>query len=254
MNWSLISTAAAIGLAGGVHCVAMCSAPATLAAGRHTLAFQAGRVLGYALLGIVAALGAASFSYVASEAGWMRPLWLMAHVALILLGGWMLISGRHPAWLQQQLLDLSRHLTKWVQRGSGVGWVVPAATTGSGGSAEIHIHPSIPRQESQFRVVGRRVLLGMAWALIPCGLLYSAVMLAWMSGDVATGAVSMATFGVVSGMQLWLGQRGLAALLRAGRESTAIRIAGAVTVLGAGLLMWWATMGHSPGGFCLPSF
>ncbi len=251
MNLGLVSAAAAIGLAGGIHCVAMCAAPATLAAGRQTLAFQAGRVLGYTLLGAIAALGAASFSYAATEAGWLRPIWLMAHVALILLGGWMLVSGRHPLWLQQHLLDLSRQLTRVVQRRSGLGWAVPA---GSGGSPEIHIHPTIPRHDPTARVFGRSLLLGMAWALVPCGLLYSALMLAWMSGDVATGAASMAAFAIVSGVQLWLGQRGLAALLRAGREATAIRIAGAVTALGAGLLLWWAAQGHAPEGFCLPGF
>src|SRR5690606_40289724 len=84
MNLSLVSTAAAIGLAGGVHCIAMCASPAALATRINgTVSFQAGRVTGYALLGAVAALGAASFSNVATAAAWMRPIWIMLHVAIV---------------------------------------------------------------------------------------------------------------------------------------------------------------------------
>src|SRR5690554_1547715 len=111
MNFALISTAAAIGLAGGVHCVAMCASPAALAVpAGATLPFQAGRVIGYALLGAIAALGAAGFAQVATSAAWVRPLWLMTHVAMMLLGGWMVVTGRHPAWIQQALLDVTRGL------------------------------------------------------------------------------------------------------------------------------------------------
>lgn len=251
MNLSLVSAAAVIGLAGGVHCVAMCASPAALAApAGATVPFQVGRVLGYTLLGILAALGAAAFSQVATHAGWVRPFWLMTHVAIVLLGGWMLITGRHPAWLQQALLDTARQLGQRVQRWTGLGWQVATA----GGSPEIHVAPQIPRAPSRRRVFVRAVAIGMVWALLPCGLLYSALMLAWMSGDVATGAAAMAAFAVVSGAQLWLGQRGLLALLRTGREALAIRLAGLVTLVGAGLLLAWAALGHSPAGFCLPGF
>lgn len=258
MNVSLVSAAAAIGLAGGVHCVAMCASPAALAAPRGaTLPFQLGRVLGYSLMGVVAALGAAAFSEVATQANWVRPFWLMTHVAIMLLGGWMLLTGQHPAWLQQALLNLARSLGQRVQRWSGLGWVAsPAGATAGGNSPapQIHLSPHIPRSPSRQRIFLRAVLIGMVWALLPCGLLYSALMLAWMSGDVATGAAAMAAFAVVSGAQLWLGQRGLLALLRAGREALAIRLAGLVTLAGAGLLLIWAAAGHSPAGFCLPGF
>lgn len=255
MNLSLVSAAAAIGLAGGVHCVAMCASPAALAAPRGaTLPFQLGRVLGYTLMGVVAALGAAAFSQVATHAEWVRPFWLMTHVAIMLLGGWMLITGQHPAWLQQALLNLARNLGQRVQRWGGLGWAAAPAGAGAGSPPPILLPARIPRTPSRQRVLGRAILIGMVWALLPCGLLYSALMLAWMSGDIATGAAAMAAFAVVSGVQLWLGQRGLLALLRAGREALAIRLAGLVTLVGAGLLLVWAAAGHSPAGFCLPGF
>lgn len=252
MNISLVSAAAAIGLAGGIHCVAMCASPTTLAVPHNgTLPFQLGRLLGYTILGIIAALGAAAFSQVATHAGWVRPLWLMTHVGMLLLGGWMLISGRHPSWLQQVMLDLARGMGQKIQRLTGLGWTATPAAAG-GGSAEILISPKIPRAPSARRTFVRAVLIGMAWALMPCGLLYSALMFAWMSGEVTTGAAAMAAFAVISGIQLWLGQRGFAALLRAGNEALGIRIAGLVILIGAGLLLAWAALGDTPAGFCVP--
>lgn len=251
MNLSLVSAAAAIGLAGGIHCVAMCASPTTLAVPRDsTLPFQLGRLIGYTLMGIIAALGAAAFSQVATHAAWVRPLWLMTHVGMLLLGGWMLVSGRHPVWLQQVMLDFARGMGQKIQRYTGLGW--SAAPAGAGGSTEILISPRIPRAPSKRRSLVRAILIGMAWAFMPCGLLYSALMFAWMSGEASTGAAAMAAFAVVSGLQLWLGQRGLAALLRAGNEALGIRIAGFVILLGAGLLLAWAALGDTPAGFCVP--
>src|SRR5690606_25130691 len=128
------------------------------------------------------------------------------------------------------------------------------SATSGGAPMEVRLPARIGYKQPAWKTALRGFLTGMAWALLPCGLLYSAVMLAWMSGSVATGALAMAAFAAVSGAQLWLGQRGLLALLRAGKEATAIRIAGAVTLGGAALLLWWAAAGHAPEGFCLPGF
>src|SRR5690606_11072256 len=178
--------------------------------------------------------------------------------AMLLLGGWMLVSGKHLAWIQQGLLDMARAVAARVGNPAVRAAVpVPAmagAAAGSGSGVEVRLPPHIGRQPAAWKIAGRGFLTGMAWALLPCGLLYSALMLAWMSGSVATGALAMAAFAAVSGAQLWLGQRGLLALLRAGKEATAIRIAGAVTLGGAALLLWWAAAGHAPEGFCLPGF
>ncbi len=258
INFALVWTAATIGLAGGVHCVAMCGSPSALAVPvKAVLPFQLGRVAGYSLLGTIAALGAAGFAEVSTHAAWLRPFWLMMHAAMLILGGWMLVTGKHPAWLQQALLDLARKAAGHVGNPAVRAATPVAAMAGAGGgspSLEVRLPARIGYKQAAWKTAGRGFLTGMAWALLPCGLLYSALMLAWMSGSAATGALSMAVFAVVSGAQLWLGQRGLLALLRAGREALAIRIAGAVTLAGAGLLLWWAANGHAPDGFCLPGF
>jgi sulfite exporter TauE/SafE len=42
----------------------------------------------------------------------------------------------------------------------------------------------------------------MLWALLPCGLLYSAVMVSALAGSVAGGALLMALFALGSGITL----------------------------------------------------
>lgn len=247
VSLGLIWTAAMIGLAGGVHCVAMCASPCTLAVPREAiLAFQAGRLSGYAGLGGAAALGAAAFSEVATLAPWVRPIWLMTHVGILAVGGWMLATGRQPRMIQQALLAVSR--------------CVPGArlaTAAPTGSMPLTQHAPVARGLPRARGLAasprrRAFVTGLAWSLLPCGLLYSVLMLAWMGGHVLNGVLIMATFALVSGAQLWLGQRGLLALLGTSRDRAAIRLAGAITVVGAGLLLWWAATGHAPPGFCLP--
>lgn len=257
INFNLVWAAATLGLAGGVHCVAMCASPSALVTPvRGVLPYQAGRIAGYALLGVVAAVGAATFSEVATHAAWVRPFWIMTHIAMLLMGGWMLVSGRHPAWLQQALLSVSRMFAARVANPALGQPQAVAAGAGAGGGGgtlyEVRLPATITPRESAQRLAMRSFMTGMAWALLPCGLLYSAALLAWMSGSIATGALAMAVFGLTSGAQLWLGQRGLLGLLRAGRESTAIRVAGAITLAGTGLLLWWAITGDAPAGFCLP--
>src|SRR5690606_26416832 len=186
INFALVSTAATIGLAGGVHCIAMCGSPSAVAVpAKAVLPFQAGRIAGYSLLGAVAALGAAGFAEVATHATWLRPFWLMMHAAMLLLGGWMLITGKHPSWLQQFLLDAARQVASRVSNPSlAVATPVPAGATagagssgsGSGNAMEVRLPARIGHRQPAWKTALRGFLTGMAWALLPCGLLYSAVM------------------------------------------------------------------------------
>ena len=68
--------------------------------------------------------------------------------------------------------------------------------------------------------------LGVAWALLPCGLLYSALMVAALAGSVAGGAAVMAVFAIGSGVSLWAGPWLLLRLGSNGRGAWSMRIAG----------------------------
>ena len=93
MQTSLALTALVMGLAGGPHCVAMCGAACAgmgQAAGtqqsRALLSFQGGRLLGYSLMGGVAAFSVQALGWLTLESAALRPVWSMLHVAAVILG------------------------------------------------------------------------------------------------------------------------------------------------------------------------
>lgn len=258
LNLSVVAATAVLGLAGGVHCVAMCG-PASVAVARtpsDAAWFHLGRVIGYGALGGLASAGAVGMAHVAGAAAWLHPIWLLSHVLLAIMGGWMLVTGRHPRWVQEGLMRAARSA---LRASSSAGYANGAyaqrvATAGSGVSVEVRIPvAALARSPTPGRPPDRSALLvGIAWALWPCGILYSAIAIAWLTQDVLTGTVAMMAFATGSGVQLWLGQRGLIALMRAGRESLGIRIAGALTCGFALALIAWVAMGNLPSDFCLP--
>ncbi|QEI05377.1 sulfite exporter TauE/SafE family protein [Pigmentiphaga aceris] len=263
LNLSVVTATALLGLAGGVHCVAMCG-PASVAIARtpaDAAWFHLGRFLGYGVLGGLASAGAVGMAHVAGAAAWLHPIWLLSHVLLAMLGGWMLLTGRHPRWVQEGLLRAARSVLRAssgpAYAGSGVTQRVmtpAAAGAGMGQTVEVRVPVAgIGRNTSPGKAPTRSTfLIGIAWALWPCGILYSAIAIAWLTQDVLTGTVAMMAFAAGSGVQLWLGQRGLMALMRAGKESLGIRLAGALTFSFALALIVWVAMGNLPSDFCLP--
>ena len=93
MNLTLVITALLMGLAGTVHCVAMCGATSaaavrTCAAARPRIgwpAFHLGRLAGYALAGAVAASSVAGLAQLGQWSPALRPLWTLAHLAAMAL-------------------------------------------------------------------------------------------------------------------------------------------------------------------------
>lgn len=258
LNLSVVAATAVLGLAGGVHCVAMCG-PASIAVARtpaDAAWFHLGRFIGYGALGGLASAGAVGMAHVADAAAWLHPIWLLSHVLLAMMGGWMLVTGRHPRWVQEGLMRAARGV---LRTGSSAGYAHGAyaqrvAVAGAGASLEVRIPvAALVRSTTPGKPPSRSaILLGIAWALWPCGILYSAIAIAWLTQDVLTGTVAMMAFAAGSGVQLWLGQRGLIALMRAGKESLGIRIAGALTCSFALALITWVAMGNLPSDFCLP--
>ena len=153
-----------MGLVGGPHCVAMCGAACAglgQAAGprknQAIFTFQAGRVLGYSALGALAAASMQGLGWLTVQSAALRPVWSLLHVAALVLGLLLLFKAEQPLWLERL--------------GRGV-WQRARAFGQRSGSAPL--------------------LLGMLWALLPCGLLYSALLVAALAGSVANGAMVMA--------------------------------------------------------------
>src|SRR5665647_2659598 len=171
MQTSLAVTALLMGLAGGPHCVAMCGAACAgigKAAGqRGTLAlwtFQVGRMAGYSALGAAAAASMQGLGWLTTQTAVMRPVWTLFHVAVMVLGLMLALLARQPVWLD--------------------------ATARSVWSRVRVFNAAWGR--------GAPLALGAAWAFLPCGLLYSALLLAALSGGPLEGALSMALFAMGS--------------------------------------------------------
>lgn len=227
MNTALIASAALMGVAGSIHCVAMCG-PTSAAAvrlcatpgasGWGWLGFHAGRLAGYMAAGAVVAASVGALAGLATWSPALRPLWLLAHLAALALGLFLLVRGEQPAWLAR----LGRNPVAAVQP---VRWL----PQGKAGSAL------------------RASAVGGLWFAWPCGLLQSALLVAALSNGALGGAAVMAAFGLGSalalgiGPALWLRWRGAQSVSAVqGRVlKLLVRLSGAML---AGAALW--ALGH----------
>lgn len=204
-------TALFMGLAGGPHCVAMCGAACagiSRAAGERSTralwSFQVSRMVGYALFGAFAAGSVQGLAWLGTNTTVLRPVWTMFHVAALLLGAVLIWQARQPAWIE-------------------------------------NLGQSIWRKARPLMAsMGQRapVVLGVAWALMPCGLLYSALLVASLSANALEGAAIMALFSMGTSISLTAGPW-LLLRLRGGRSGAwGIRLAGVALAATSGWALW----------------
>lgn len=204
-------TALLMGVLGGPHCLAMCGAACAglghLAGeqrGRAVLAFQIGRLGGYALMGMLAAASVQSLGWLTTQSAAIRPLWTLLHLAALCLGLMLLIQGRQPVWLDGS----ARRLWSRVRAAhSRWGRIAPG-------------------------------LVGGLWALMPCGLLYSALMVAALTGQPVQGAVTMAVFALGSSLGLWAGPWLWVRMKLLGDGLWGMRVAGLALAAVSGWALW----------------
>jgi uncharacterized protein len=235
MDAALGLSALLMGLAGTPHCLAMC-APACGAVargcggarpGRAMFTMQAGRLASYAAGGAVVAGSMSALAQWAPGVAWLRPLWLMLHLAALLVGLAMLVSARQPAWL------------------------------GVVGRGSVQV-VALPRNGVAARRAGlpHATLAGLLWVAWPCGLLQSALLVAALASGPAAGAAVMAAFALGSGAGLVAGPA-LWARLAGGRAAPARWHAASVRLAGAMLAaasLWALLPGMASGValFCAP--
>jgi len=235
MQTSLAATALLMGLAGGPHCVAMCGAVCA-AMGRSAIVgnatvgsvanpsalwmFQLGRLVGYSALGGLAAASMQGLGWLSIQSAALRPVWTMLHVAAAFLGLMLLWQARQPAWL-----DVGARKV-WSR--------IRTATQGSGAAAS----------------AAAPLVLGAAWSLLPCGLLYSAVLVAALSPSAIQGAGVMALFAVGSGVSLMAGPWLWLRLRGPGSGAWAIRLAGAALLASSAWALWMGLV-HDTAPWCV---
>ena len=220
MNTSLLATAAVMGLVGGPHCLAMCGA-ACVGISRWSpnrswmplLLFQIGRLTGYALLGAVAAASMQALGWMAVHSAALRPVWSMVHIAAVLIGMLLLIRAEQPVWLSNAASGIWHKLSSPEQRQS------------------LHRHQLGP------------LLLGLVWAFLPCGLLYSALLVALLSGSALEGAAVMSSFAMGGALMLtlapWLWSRlARVNISKVNVSDAGVRLAGLALAVSSAWALW----------------
>jgi sulfite exporter TauE/SafE len=95
---------------------------------------------------------------------------------------------------------------------------------------------------------------GMVWGLVPCGLVYSVLPLAFLSGDALTGAALMLAFGLGTLPNLLLISKFSAVLTQFG-QYVWVRYIAAGLLLSAGIFglyrAWYLPEALLKGGFCI---
>ena len=123
----------------------------------------------------------------------------------------------------------------------------PAAVAGS----PYQVPPEPSRVSSlALALVVHAGLLGFLWALLPCGLLYSALLVAAMTGSAAQGAGVMALFAFGSGVSLMAGPWLWLRLRGQGSGKWAIRIAGLALLVSSVWALWMGLV-HDTAPWCL---
>lgn len=197
-----------LGTLGSVHCLAMCGAFVAAAAARDAgaehgsaapllpaltlarrqLAYHAGRIACYALLGAVFGAAGVAALDAAALLPLQKTLYIAANVFLILIGLSLALRTPGIAWLQHAG---ARFFAR----------ILPA------------LRPLLARPG-----FGGRIALGLVWGLVPCALVYAALPLALFAGGAYQGALVMVAFGAgtlptlsAAGFFLRLPQRALGA-------------------------------------------
>lgn len=180
---ALVVTAFLVGLAGGAHCVGMCGGiVAALAlrgrdrvrapSGRATagpiatqLAYSIGRIASYSCAGALAGgFGGLALLYRGVLPGQL--------VLLVTANGLIVLLGLYLAGVHRGVLVLER-----------------------AGSMLWHLLGRLGVRLAPARTAPGALAVGLAWGWIPCGLVYSVLATALVSGSAARGAAVMAAFG-----------------------------------------------------------
>lgn len=222
MQSSLALTALLMGLAGGPHCIAMCGAACAgigQASGAHKATsmwtFQLGRIVGYGALGALAATSMQGLGWLTVQSAALRPVWSLFHVAALMLGLMLLWKAQQPVWLES--------VGKKVWLGA--------------------------RSLAMGRGRGAPLIIGVLWSLLPCGLLYSALLVAALAGGPLNGAMVMSLFALGTSVSMLLGPW-LWLRLKGDRSGDwGVRLAGLALAVMSGWALWMA-YAHNDAPWC----
>ncbi len=164
-----------LGLLGGTHCVGMCGGivsaltvqlPSARTAWPIHLGYNAGRITSYVIAG--------AFMGAMGSVGMLLEHLLPVQLGLYVAANFMLVA------MGAYLIGVTRALS-FAERGGQMLWQ--------------YIQP-LTRRFLPTRSVTQAIPLGMIWGWLPCGLVYSVLSVALLSGSAARGAATLLAFGL----------------------------------------------------------
>ena len=227
-----------IGLLGSVHCVGMCggivtalsmsSRPKTVipilaaaggsampAAGSSfalTLSYNAGRISSYMMAGAIAGGAAGGAASLAASSAWQAGAYWIANLLLVGFGLYLMNAWAGFARIEKIGAFIWRRLAPFTRS-------------------------LLPIDSPQ-----KALASGMVWGWLPCGMVYTALMMAMLSGSAASGAAMMLAFGLGT-LPALLSMGMLGARLQGWIRQRSVRVASGLVVLSFGLIGLWRAYG-----------
>ena len=140
----------------------------------------------------------------------------MLHVAAVVLGLLLIWQAKQPVWLDQSAQNLWAKIRKL---NSNLGKIAPVG-------------------------------VGVLWALMPCGLLYSALMVAALTSQPLEGAATMALFALGSSISLWVGPWLFLRMQTLGDGAWGMRAAGLALATVSAWALWMGLV-HDQAPWCV---
>jgi hypothetical protein len=219
-----LSAALIAGIAGSAHCFAMCgglagalslrtrSTPVKSASAMYDAGlYQLGRLGGYASAGALFGWAGEALQSSLDLPRLVTPMRLAGGALVVLLAVRLLTGWNMLAWPERLGARLWRKL-----------------------------QPLMHLAASQ-RGASRSLLLGMLWGWLPCGLVYSMLIFATLSGEALRGAAIMLAFGAGTLPAMWTSSVFALQLNRGLQKHGARRLSGAL-LLAFGLWLGWAAL------------
>ena len=186
-----------IGMWSAAHCLAMCgglalavgqsqSSQLRLGSGKRALrlaTWQIGRIMSYSIMGFLAGSLGGLFLANAPVAAFRDAAFIAANLMLIAL-------GLHVAQLWSGISRIEI-LGQQIWR-----FIAPMA--------QATIMPQVRSQHGEWRLLIDALRAGAIWGWLPCGLVYSMLVTASVTGSGASGALWMLAFGMGTVPALWL--------------------------------------------------
>jgi sulfite exporter TauE/SafE len=217
-----------VGLAGSVHCVGMCGGivgaltasaaparrvvaivPVADSALPRVLAYNAGRIASYMTAGALAGGLAGGAQDMLALAGVQQAFYWLANLMLVALGLYLMDAWRGLAVLEQ---------------GGRVLWR----------RAQPVLAPTM-KALMPARRPRQAFVLGLLWGWLPCGMVYSVLLTAMLSGSAGNGAAVMLAFGLGT-LPMLTGLGLLGAHLQSALQKKPVRVACGLLVLAFGML------------------